>query len=220
MFIGHFGVGFAAKKVIPKTSLGTLLLASQFIDLLWPFFVISGIETVAIDPGNTAFTPLDFIYYPFSHSLLGVLLWALIFGAVYYFIKRDLKSSFILGILVLSHWILDFIAHRPDLPLFIGGDSPFVGLGLWNSVIATVIIESLIFIVGVYFYISITKAANKVGNFSLWSLIIFLGIVYLLNLLGPPPDSVDVIGYVGLSQWLLIAWAYWIDRNRSVTETG
>jgi len=72
MFIGHFGVGFAAKKTIPKTSLGTLLLASQFVDLLWPFFLIFGIEVVAIDPGNTAFTPLDFIYYPFSHSLLGV----------------------------------------------------------------------------------------------------------------------------------------------------
>ena len=220
MFIGHFGVGFAAKKVIPKISLGTLLLASQFIDLLWPFFVILGIERVAIDPGNTAFTPLNFIYYPFSHSLLGVLIWALIFGAVYYFIKKDLKSSFILVLLVLSHWILDFITHRPDLPLFFGGDSPFVGLGLWNSIIATVLVESLIFIVGVYFYFSITKAKNKVGTYSLWSFIIFLIIVYLLNLLGPTPNSVDAIGYVGLSQWLIIAWAYWIDRNRSVIETG
>jgi len=220
LFIGHFGVGFAAKKFTRKISLGTLFLAAQFIDLLWPFFVILGIEKVAIDPGNTAFTPLDFIYYPFSHSLLGALLWALIFGAVYYFIKKDLKSSFILGLLVLSHWILDFITHRPDLPLFLGGDSPLVGLGLWNSIIATVIIESLIFIVGVYFYFSVTKAKNKIGNYSLWSLIIFLVIVYLLNLFGPPPNSVDAIGYVGLSQWLLIAWAYWIDRNRSVIATG
>jgi len=220
LFIGHFGVGFAAKKVIPKTSLGTLLLASQFIDLLWPFFLIFGIEKVAVDPGNTAFTSLNFIYYPFSHSLFGVLIWALIFGAVYYFIKKDLKSSLILGILVLSHWILDFITHRPDLPLFLGSDSLLVGLGLWNSIIATVMIESLIFIVGVYLYITVTKAKNKVGNYSFWSFIIFLIIVYLLNLFGPPPNSVDAIGYVGLSQWLLVAWAYWIDRNRSVTETG
>ena len=218
MFIGHFGVGFAAKKFIRKISLGTLLLASQFIDLLWPFFVILGIEKVAIDPGNTAFTPLDFVYYPFSHSLLGVLIWALIFGAVYYFIKKDLKTSVILGILVLSHWILDFITHRPDLPLLLGSNSPLVGLGLWNSIIATVIIESLIFILGVYFYISVTKATNKVGNYSLWSLIIFLGIVYLLNLFGPPPDSVDAIGYVGLSQWLIIGWGYWIGRNRTLNE--
>jgi hypothetical protein len=220
LFIGHFGVGFAAKKVIPKTSLGTLLLASQFIDLLWPFLLIFGIETVAIDPGNTAFTPLDFIYYPFSHSLLGVLIWALLFGAVYYLIKRDLKSSLVLGILVLSHWILDFVTHRPDLPLFFGTDSLHVGLGLWNSIIATVIIESIIFIAGVYFYFAVTKAKNKVGAYSLWSLLIFFIIIYLSNLFGPPPESAEAVGYVSLAQWLLIAWAYWIDKNRSVTETG
>ena len=219
MFIGHFGVGFAAKKVIPKTSLGTLLLASQFIDLLWPFFLIFGIERVAIDPGNTAFTPLNFIYYPFSHSLLGVVIWALIFGAVYYFIKKDLKTSLILGILVLSHWILDFISHRPDLPLFLGSDSLLVGLGLWNSIIATVIIESMIFIAGVYLYFAATKAKNKVGTYSLWSLLIFFTIIYLSNLFGPPPGSAEAVGYVSLAQWLLIAWAYWIDRNRSDTQT-
>ncbi len=218
MFIGHFGVGFAAKRIIPKTSLGTLLLASQFIDLLWPFFVILGIERVAIDPGNTAFTPLDFIYYPFSHSLLGVVIWALLFGAVYYLIKKDLKTSLILGILVLSHWIFDFITHRPDLPLYFGSDSLLVGLGLWNSIIATIIIESLIFIVGVYFYISVTKAKKKVGTYSLWSLLIFLAIIYLSNLFGPPPESAEAVGYVSLAQWLLIAWAYWIDRNRTSKE--
>ena len=220
MFIGHFGVGFAAKKFIKKTSLGTLFLAAQFIDLLWPFFVIFGIEKVTIDIGNTAFTPLDFVYYPFSHSLLGVVIWALLFGAVYYLIKKDLKTSLILGILVLSHWILDFITHRPDLPLLLGNDSLLVGLGLWNSIIATVIIESIIFIVGVYFYFAVTKAKNKVGMYSLWSLLIFFIIIYLSNLFGPPPESAEAVGYVSLAQWLLIAWAYWIDRNRSVTETG
>ncbi len=220
MFIGHFGVGFAAKRAIPKTSLGTLLLASQFIDLLWPFFLIFGIETVAIDPGNTAFTPLDFIYYPFSHSLLGVLIWALLFGAVYYLIKRDLKSSLVLGILVLSHWILDFITHRPDLPLFLGSDSQLVGLGLWNSIAGTVILETVIFGVGIYLFINVTKAKNKTGKYSLWSLLIFFIIIYLSNLFGPPPESVEVVGYVGFAQWILIFWAYWIDRNRSVTETG
>lgn len=219
MFIGHFGFGFAAKKFAKKTSLGTLFLASQFIDLLWPFFVIFGIEKVAIDPGNTAFTPLDFIYYPFSHSLLGVIIWALLFGVVYYFIKKDMKTSIILGILVLSHWILDLITHRPDLPLFLGIDSLLVGLGLWNSVIATIIIEGIIFIAGVYFYIAVTKAKNKVGAYSLWSLLIFLAVIYLSNLFGPPPESAEAVGYVGLAQWLLIAWAYWIDRNRSITDT-
>ena len=158
MFIGHFGVGLAAKKAAPKASLGTLFLASQFIDLLWPFFLIFGIEKVKIDPGNTAFTPFDFVHYPYSHSLIAVLIWALIFGAIYFLIKKDLKTSIWLGVLVLSHWILDFITHRPDLPLFIGSNSPLVGLGLWNSVIATIIFEGGIFILGVYLFIKTTKA--------------------------------------------------------------
>ncbi len=98
MFTGHFGVGFAAKKVINKPSLGTLFFASQFIDLLWPLFLIFGIEKVSIDPGNTVVTPLNFIYYPFSHSLIGVLVWALLFGAVYYFIKKDLRTSIWFGL--------------------------------------------------------------------------------------------------------------------------
>ena len=217
MFIGHFGVGFAAKKVINKPSLGTLFFASQFIDLLWPLFLIFGIEKVSIDPGNTLVTPLNFIYYPFSHSLIGVLVWALLFGAVYYFIKKDIRTSIWLGVLVLSHWILDFITHRPDLPLFIGSNSPLAGLGLWNSIVGTIIIESVIFVAGVYFFITVTKAKNKIGIYSFWSLIIFFIIIYIANLFGPPPESVAAIKYVSLTQWLLIGWAYWIDRNRMIT---
>ena len=214
MFIGHFGVGLAAKKVATKTSLGTLFLSSQFIDLLWPLFLIFGIEQVKIDPGNTAFTPFDFVLYPYSHSLIAVVIWALIFGSIYFLIKKDLKTSVWLGVLVLSHWILDFITHRPDLPLLIGSNSPMVGLGIWNSVIATILIEGGIFILGVYLFIKTTKARNKIGIYSFWSLIIFLILIYVMNLLGPPPESVDAIGYVGLSQWLIIAWGYWIGKNR------
>jgi len=218
MFIGHFGVGLAAKKVANKTSLGTLFFASQFIDLLWPLFLIFGIEQVKIDPGNTAFTPFDFVLYPYSHSLIAVLIWALIFGSIYFLIKKDLKTSVWLGVLVLSHWILDFITHRPDLPLLIGSNSPMVGLGIWNSVIATILIEGGIFILGVYLFIKTTKARNKIGVYTFWSLIIFLILIYILNLLGPPPKSVDAIGYVGLSQWLIIAWGYWIGKNRILED--
>ena len=84
MFIGHFGVGFAAKKVAVKPSLGTLFLAAQFVDLLWPLLLLLGLERVQIDPGNTVVTPLDFIRYPISHSLLAVIIWGLIFGGIYY----------------------------------------------------------------------------------------------------------------------------------------
>ena len=216
MFIGHFGAGLAAKKIDKKPSLGTMFLAAQFVDLLWPIFVILGIEKVKIDPGNTAFTPLDFISYPYSHSLLSVLIWAILFGLIYYLIKKNLKGSILLGALVLSHWVLDFIVHRPDLPLVPWSDFK-VGLGLWNSVIFALVVELAIFTEGVNLYIKATKAKNKKGSIGFWSLIALLLVIYFMNVFGPPPPSVDAIGYAGLSMWLLVAWAYWIDRNRAAS---
>jgi membrane-bound metal-dependent hydrolase YbcI (DUF457 family) len=215
MFIGHFGVGFGAKKIIAKPSLGTIFLASQFIDLLWPLFLLLGIEQVKIDPGNTVVTPLNFINYPFSHSLIGVLIWAILFGGVYYIIKKDLKVAIWLGVLVCSHWILDLITHRPDLPLLFNNET-MVGMGLWNSLIATIIVEGSIFAAGIYFYMKVTSSNNRTGTIALWSLIGFLAIIYISNLFGPPPPSEGPIGIIGLSQWLIIAWAYWIDKNRTV----
>ena len=213
MFIGHYGVGFAAKKVDSKPSLGTMFLAAQFLDFLWPFLILTGIEHVKIEPGITASNPLDFTYYPFSHSLLFTIIWALLFGFIYFLVKRNLKSSIILGMLVISHWILDLIVHIPDLPL-----TPWtnikVGFGLWNSLILSILVEGFIFLIGVYLYLTATKAKNKKGIFGLWGLLIFFVAIYIMNLTSPPPPSVDAIGYVGLLQWLFILWAYWIDRNR------
>ena len=118
MFLGHFGVAFGAKGAAPKTSLGTLILAALFIDLLWPTFLLLGIERVRIIPGITAVVPLDFEFYPFSHSLASVLLWSLGFGFAYRTLKHDDRGAFVLGLAVLSHWFLDAIVHRPDLPLY------------------------------------------------------------------------------------------------------
>lgn len=213
MFIGHFGVGFATKKVDPRPSLGTLFMASQFIDLLWPVFLLIGLEKVRIEPGNTAFTPLNFIYYPFSHGFLSVLIWSLLFGTIYFLIKKNIKTSVLLGSLVMSHWLLDLLTHRPDLPLISGANGK-VGLGLWNSVILTIIIEGSIFLVGVYLYQKATRAENKKGSIGLWSLVIFLIIIYLMNVFGSPPPSSNAIAIVGLFQWLIVIWGYWIDRNR------
>jgi len=214
MFIGHFGVGLAAKKVDPKPSLGTLFMASQFIDLLWPLFLLLGLERVEIDPGNTAFTPLNFIYYPFSHSFLGVLVWAVLFGSVYFLIRKNIKTSLLMGGLVLSHWVLDLFTHRPDLLLIPGMDIK-AGLGLWNSVALTILIEGAIYVLGIWYYVRLTKALNKTGKWSMWGLFVFLSVVYVLNVFGPPPPTVESIAYAGLSLWLIVAWAYWVDHNRS-----
>ena len=213
MFIGHFGAGFAGKKFNKSASLGTYFMAAQWVDLIWPILVLLGIEKVEIEPGISSVTPLDFTYYPFTHSLFGVLIWALLFGFVYFLIKKNSRVAIILGLLVLSHWLLDLFVHVPDLPIFPGIELK-VGLGLWNSLVATLIIEGLVFAAGLYLYLKSTKAKNKTGIFALWGLVVFLVAIYISNLFGPPPPSAEAIGIVGNSQWLIILWGYWIDKNR------
>lgn len=214
MFLGHYAIGYAAKKAVPKISLGTYFIAAQFIDLLWPLFVIVGLEKVRIDPGNTSFTPLDFSFYPFSHSLAATIVWGAIVGGIYYLVRKDTKGGLLLGGVVISHWILDFITHRPDLPL-ITDDSPKVGLGLWYSVAGTVAVELLLFVGGFWLYLKATKAKDAVGRFGAWGLGIFFLLVYLLNLTGPPPPSTEAIAYAGLALWLIVLLAYWIDKHRA-----
>lgn len=213
MFIGHFGVGFAGKKFSKSASLGTYFMAAQWVDLIWPMLLLLGIEKVEIDPGVSAVTPLDFSYYPFTHSLVGVIVWGILFGTIYFFFKKNYKTSIILGLLVASHWFLDLLVHIPDLPLF-PGKGIKVGLGLWNSLTATLILEGLVFTFGVFLYYKTTNAKNKIGQYSLIGLIVFLVLIYFSNLFGPPPDSVEAIGIVGNAQWLIVLWGYWIDRNR------
>ena len=213
MFLGHFALGLASKKQSHAPSLGTLFLAAQFLDLLWPFFLLAGIEFVAIDPGNTAFTPLHFISYPFSHSLVAAAIWGLLFGIVYYLTKRSFPNALLLSLLVISHWVLDFITHRADLPLGLN-EGTKVGLGLWDLKAATLLIELLLFGGSIYWYTTRTKAINTTGRNAWWGLVAFLALVYMMNVLGDPPPNAQAIGYVGLAQWLLIAWGYWVDRNR------
>lgn len=213
MFLGHFGAGFAGKKFSKSASLGTYFMAAQWIDLLWPILLLLGIEKVKIEPGISNVTPLNFNYYPFTHSLAAAIIWGVIFGVIYFLIKKNSKTSIILGVFVVSHWVLDFLVHIPDLPIFPGSELK-VGLGLWNSFTATIILEGLIFGIGVYLYYKVTKTKNKTGTYSLIGLVVFLILIYISNLFGPPPDSVKAIGIVGNAQWLIILWGYWIDKNR------
>ena len=221
MFLGHFGLALASKKVDPAPTLGTAFLAAQFIDLLWPFFLIAGLERVEIDPGNTAFTPLNFVSYPYSHSLAAVLVWSVLFGAVYYLVRKNRRTAILLAALVISHWLLDFVTHRPDLPISFG-NAPKYGLGLWNNRLATIVVELVIFFAGTLMYLRATAAINKWGNISFYSLVLFFLITYFANIYGDPPPNAEVIGYVGLAQWLFIAWGYWVDayrrpaRNRNI----
>jgi hypothetical protein len=217
MFIGHFGVGFGAKAAATKTSIGTLFLAAQFIDLLWPTFLMVGIERVRIAPGLTKATPLDFEFYPYSHSLLAVVIWAALFAVIYKTIERYRRGAVILGLLVVSHWVLDLVVHRPDLSVAPGVNVK-VGFDLWESLAGTLIVEMGIFVVGVGLYMWHTAAKDRVGKWATWALIVFLVFVYLANLFGPPPPNAAALAWVGQSQWLLILWGYWVDRHRIVRE--
>src|SRR5687767_15093434 len=122
MFIGHFGLGFGAKRFAPAVSPGTLFLAAQFADLLRPTLLLMGVEEVRIDPGITAATPLDFVHYPCSHSLLAMVAWGAVFGVVYKLARRARPAiGLLLAALVVSHWVLDLVTHRADVPLTVGG---------------------------------------------------------------------------------------------------
>ena len=214
MFLAHFGVALGLKRRVPTVSLGALFLAAQFVDLLWPIFLMVGLEQVEIAPGITRVTPLRFVHYPISHSLLAVLGWSVTFAAVYWLIRRHINGAVVCGIAVLSHWLLDLISHRPDLPLLPGGHT-LVGLGLWNSLVGTLSVELSIFALGSWLYIRCTRPRDRIGSLGLWALLGFLLFIFAGNLLGPPPNNVTAIAWVGQAQWILIVWGYLVDRHRS-----
>lgn len=214
MFIGHFAIGLAAKKAAPRASLGTLFFAAQFADLLWPILVLLGIEVVRIAPGDTKFTPLEFVSYPYSHSLAFELLWAALIGGVYFLVKRQAREAIVVAVCLPTHWLLDYLTHRPDMPIVPGG--PRYGVGLWNSMAGTLGVEIALFVIGAGIYLRTTRAKDGTGTYALWALLIFLMGAYLGNLAGPPPPSPKAVATVALAMWLLLPWAAWADRHREV----
>ena len=212
MVIGHFGFGLGAKKYGPKISLGLLFIAVQFSDLLWPDLLLLHVEKVGIRPENAKF-PLDFIYYPYSHSLLMCLVWGLLFGGLYWLIKKDTRTAMVLGICVLSHWFLDLIVHTPDLPLY-PGNAPKVGLGLWNSPLRTAVVEGSIFVIGTLVYLRTTRARNSAGKWGFWLLVILLVIGHTAGILSPPPATVAAIGWGTQVMWIYVLLGFWVDHNR------
>ena len=214
MFIGHFGLAFGAKKAAPAASLGALFAACQLADLLWPTFLLLGYERVAVQPGVTRFTPLDFVSYPYSHSLLALCGWAVAFGAIYYAIRRArIPAAVTITLLVVSHWALDYLTHRPDLPLTPNG-SDRLGLGLWNSVPGTLAVELTIFVAGLLLYLRETTPRDRIGSLGLWGLVGFLLIVYVGSAFGPPPPTWTAVAWSAQAMWLIVVWGYWVDNHR------
>jgi hypothetical protein len=191
-----------------------VLVAATFgLDLLWPLFSLMGLEWFRIDPGNTAFTPIAFDHYPWSHSLLMALVWSLL---AFFLVRRGTgrtRDAWIVATLVTSHWVLDAVTHRPDLPLWPGA-SPMVGLGLWNSVAGTYLVEGVLFVAGAALYLSGTRPVSRRGTVVLWLLLVFLALAWVASPFSPPPPNRMAVTLTALAGFLIPAWAAWGDRLR------
>lgn len=191
-----------------------LFAAAQFADVLWPFLLAAGVEHVRVDPGNTAVTPLDFVSYPYSHSLVMLVVWGGAFAWIYGRLSGVTGAFTVIATLVVSHWVLDFVTHRPDMPLYPG--SAKFGLGLWNSINATIALELPLFAAGVWIYARATRARDRIGRWAFWSLMVFLVVAYVANVFGPPPPSGPALWIFGIvSSAILLSWTWWADRHRA-----
>lgn len=222
MFIGHYGIALAAKRADKNIPLGLLFFATQFADILFFLLILLGIERMSFAPGITDVSPLDFTYYPYSHSFVASVFWAGLFA--YFFKIVPLKSdsnknkiALIVGATALSHFLLDVIVHRADLPLF-GGGSYKIGLGLWNYVFASSFIELLIFFAGLWVYLKSTKGVSIAGRYGIVIFSAFVTIMWIASLLAPTPSEFNIIGFTifGLVfQLLVIGTVSWLDRKRA-----
>ena len=214
MFLGHVAVGLAAKREAPGVSLAVLVLAAQLADVIWPVLVGLGVEQVVIDPGNTRVTPLNFVSYPYSHSLVTLVLWAIAFASLFG-LSRGRRAVPILAALVISHWVFDVITHRPDMPI-VPQRALKLGLGLWNSIPATLAVEFAMYAAGVWIYVRSTRARDRIGSWGFGILAVFLVVVYLGNVFGPPPPSASAV-WIGalVGAAVMTLWAWWVDRHRA-----
>lgn len=230
MFLGHYGLALAAKRAAPRTSLGASTFAAQFLDELWPILLLLGIEQVRIapwlirmssstEPGGRhrlSTTPIEFTYYPFSHSLVMAIGWGVLIGAVYFLARRYGRGAWIMAALVVSHWFLDVPMHRHDLPLWPAASSPLVGWGLWNHIVLSYLVELVVFLAGVFAYARVTRARDRIGSWGFWAYVAALVVIFAASD-GPPPPSERVLAWTALGIWLFIPWAWWIDRHRYYT---
>ncbi len=215
MLLGHYGVGLGAKRWAPRTSLGTLAFAAQWLDELWPILLLVGVEEVRVVPGLMAANPLDFVSYPFSHSLAMALVWAVLIGGAYGLLRRDRRGALVVGALVASHWLLDLPMHRPDLPLWPG--SPVkVGLGAWRSVPLTILLDGGIFMAGLALYLKSTRARDAVGRWGLWAMVVVLWGIFLSGFAGGAPPAPRVVAVSALGLWLFVPWSWWVDGHREL----
>jgi hypothetical protein len=214
MFVGHYGPSFLAKRADRSIPLWVLFIAVQFLDVLWAPLVLLGIEKVRIVPGITASNPLDLYYMPYSHSLIAAIGWSIVGAAAHQLLARPsaLRSSVIVGIAVFSHWVLDFIVHRPDLPLY--DNTAKVGLGLWNAPAVALALEALLLLGGIWLYFR-DQLSRAIGTFVFGALMIALQ-TYIF--FGPPPLSGKAAASTAIIAYAVLALVIWWLQDRKTTD--
>jgi hypothetical protein len=213
VFVGHLSLALAAKRREPRVNLGWFMAGVCALDLVWPVFVLAGIEHVRIVPGATAFTPLIFDSYPWSHSLVMSFVWGIVLAALARS-RTAAPVALLLVALVVSHWVLDFASHAPDMPLW-PGPSPKLGLGLWYSIPATLIVEGAMWLAGIWLFLGVPGPWTVGAKVAFWSLVVICTVMWATGPWGPLPPSEQSLGWFALIGWLIVPWAAIGDRRRA-----
>ncbi len=219
MFVGHLALALAAKRAAPRVNLGWLMAGVTALDLVWPILVLAGIERVSIVPGATAFNPLVFDYYPWSHSLVMALAWGIILAGMARAADVPRSAAPLLVALVLSHWVLDVITHAPDMPLW-PGTSPRLGFGLWNSVPGTFLVEGALWVAGIVIYLRSQQFTSTARRIAFWALVLVFTLIWASGPWSPPPPSARALGLFALIGWIIIPWSAFADGGRMTHDAG
>jgi hypothetical protein len=216
MVVGHVALALAAKRRAPEVSLAWLVAAVLCLDILWPLFVLGGQENFVIIPDGTGFKRLAFTWYPWSHSLLMTAVWSVLAAGTAMAVGAKKETALLIGALVASHWVLDWVTHAPDLPLRPGLEPVRVGLDLWSSTLWTFVVETSLFVAGIWLYLGVTRATDRIGTFALWGFLATFTFVWATVPFSPPPPSEGMIAWTGaLGMPVFVAWAGWADRHRA-----
>lgn len=219
MFVGHLAVALAAKRLRPATPLTWFMVAANLVDLAWPLFLLAGLEHVRIAPGATAFTPLVFESYPWTHSLLMAALWGGAFAALARAMGVRRDALWLIALVVMSHWVLDLVTHAPDLPLWPGAGTGY-GLGLWNSVAGTFIVEGALWAAAIALFLRVRRPAGWQGQLALWSFVTVSTAIWASGVSSPPPPDERALALFALVGWIILPWAWWIERTSSPRGVG
>lgn len=217
MFVGHLAVGFLGKRAAPRVPLPFLVFCTSFLDVLWPIFILTGIERARIVPGITAASPFDFVYYPWSHSVLMAAVWSAL-AVLPWLVGRRWREAAVVAICIFSHVVLDVVSHRPDIPLTPHGTTK-IGLGLWHSRAGTVLVEGALWIVALAVYARAFRPTSRWGRWGLWSLVVLLTAAWLNGIYGPPPPNLTVVAASALPAIAVFTfWLWTVERRRGPTS--